>query len=324
MTDCKRRPGSTWTSCRCYPCRVYNAGRLREARAGALPPSDQAGAWEALDALLAAGLTLTAIGDTAAVSERTIRKALAARQAGQEHRWRRDVIDRLKAAADSPAPARGRIRALGATRRLQALAADGYDATYLAQHTHLAIGFLRALRAGRCSTLIDVRAHQEVARLFTLLDGRPGDSRTSRALAARKGWAPGVAWDEDTIDDPGASPQGIERLSRRQRAAQVDLYPDEVAVHQVMSGHHDEATTREVDRDEAIYRLHDQGHPASLVADRARVVKRTVERVIRVRRLVLEGWDTDRIVDVVGTIRPVYVERVRARVTGQAGQEVAS
>lgn len=51
---------------------------------------------------------------------------------------------------------------------------------------------------------------------------RPGPSQVARRLALRKGWATAAAWDEEAIDDPAATPEGMasdDRTNRNELAA---------------------------------------------------------------------------------------------------------
>lgn len=101
--------------------------------------------------------------------------------------------------------------ATGTKRRIQALMARGFTQTYLAdrvgsQHTN----FRRVLDNTR------VRAHTAravIALYDELWDADPADcgvseqgSRYARSIAQRNGWVPPAAWDDDTIDDPNATP----------------------------------------------------------------------------------------------------------------------
>lgn len=95
------------------------------------------------------------------------------------------------------------VDATGTRRRLQALMAIGWTSTAL------------AVRGGWCSpdsllqycqrTKVTARTRERVRDLYEDLCMTPGTSSTVRRLAARQGWAPPLAWEED-IDDPAAAP----------------------------------------------------------------------------------------------------------------------
>ncbi|MGO5480449.1 hypothetical protein ACTQVS_09920, partial [Anaerovoracaceae bacterium HCP3S3_H6] len=58
-----------------------------------------------------------------------------------------------------------------------------------------------------------VAFYESVTRLST----GPQSTRV-RNYAERQGWAPPAAWDDDTIDDPTATPHGIRHTQSRTRA----------------------------------------------------------------------------------------------------------
>src|SRR5690606_1069819 len=100
------------------------------------------------------------------------------------------------------------VAGVGTARRLQALVAIGYTQTYLARR----IGWSpenipRLFRP----TPVEASTARKVADLFEELQIRPGPSIRARLSAKRKGWAPPLAWDEHTIDDPDAAPNFGER-----------------------------------------------------------------------------------------------------------------
>lgn len=96
-----------------------------------------------------------------------------------------------------------RVPGIGTARRLRALVAIGYTQSYLADR----IGW----RETNLPTLLDdspvsAATARKVAALFNELQMTPGPSDRSRRRAQRHGWAPPLAWDEDSIDDPAAQP----------------------------------------------------------------------------------------------------------------------
>ncbi len=101
----------------------------------------------------------------------------------------------------------------GARRRLQALVAIGWTNVRLAHElgvVHQRVQQLLAQDRVSAGTALDVRALYErlwdrppVCRTVGEHDG----ARRARARAAAAGWAPPMAWDDDTIDDPNAGPE---------------------------------------------------------------------------------------------------------------------
>lgn len=96
------------------------------------------------------------------------------------------------------------VDATGTRRRIQALTAAGWDHTTIAVRLGLAgrssvQGMLRYQR-------VRLTTAQRVGRLYDQLAGQPGPSVRAAFQARQYGYAPPLAWDEDTIDDPAAGP----------------------------------------------------------------------------------------------------------------------
>lgn len=97
---------------------------------------------------------------------------------------------------------------VGVKRRIQALVAAGYPMRMLAAEfgaSHQNVGFWLKRENVTSETF------QKVDELFRRLQLRPGPSKRSMLRAQRLGWAPPLAWDEDTIDDPLAEPLNPKR-----------------------------------------------------------------------------------------------------------------
>lgn len=97
---------------------------------------------------------------------------------------------------------------IGTTRRLQALAADGWTTRRLSELSGIPERSLSIWRLGRRRGISPVN-RTRVAELYdkirALADPR-GDSPASAALAQRQGWPDPDRWDDDEIDDPQAQP----------------------------------------------------------------------------------------------------------------------
>lgn len=98
----------------------------------------------------------------------------------------------------------GLVPAVGTRRRMQALAAIGWTYYELARRLgetpkHVS-QFLQNER-------ILADKARRVKALFDELSTTPGPSQASRARAQQRNWAPPLAWDDETIDDPNAQPQ---------------------------------------------------------------------------------------------------------------------
>lgn len=159
------------------------------------------------------------------------------------------------------------VDATGTRRRLRALAAIGWPNAAIgalagADHSTVSAWSNNArVRAGTADT---------VRRVYDELSMTPGPSAKVRQIAARKGWAPPLAWDDDSIDDPAARPSTGAWAARR--AAPMD----EIAVQRAMRGHRVHLTPSE--RAEAVRRLTAQGRSAAEIAGRLGVAQRSVVR----------------------------------------------
>lgn len=104
----------------------------------------------------------------------------------------------------------GHVPAIGAARRLQALAAIGYEAAHLAPMLGVGPVAVRRWRSHTTPT-ITRRRHNDIAALAARLDGTQGPSRRARTIALHQSWAPLAAWDD--IDNPDEQPQGALNLN---------------------------------------------------------------------------------------------------------------
>lgn len=109
----------------------------------------------------------------------------------------------------APIAAAGRpISSVGTARRLQALQAIGYTNAQLAAEIGYFAEHLTPLMRG--DRLVSVKTARRVVDIFNRLQLVPPPdtigAKRARLRAARRGWVPPFAWDEDAIDDPTAAP----------------------------------------------------------------------------------------------------------------------
>ena len=184
---------------------------------------------EHLEQLRAAGLGKQRIAALSGVHSRRVQVILTGRPSRdgvQRHVRAETAAKLLEVRPDARLVAADRrVDATGTRRRLQALLALGWSRAELARRAglrHDTVG--RAVHADCCA----ISTARAVHRLYEhLWDQRPTPSSAperqsvSRALreAARKGWVPPMAWDEEKIDDPHARPVGarIPRLPALER-----------------------------------------------------------------------------------------------------------
>lgn len=165
------------------------------------------------------------------------------------------------------------------TRRIHALAAIGWTYDDLAPRlgvTGQNVGYL----ASRSSGMVQRGIAHRVIRLYDELSMTPGPSNIARLRALSRGWAPPLLWDDDTIDDPNASPHDARRSHHARAADYVPAEPiiDEVAIARVLNG------------------------------DRVAITKE--ERLIVVTRLAAQGWSDRQIAQLLGmTDRTIFRDR---------------
>lgn len=104
------------------------------------------------------------------------------------------------------------VDATGARRRLRALHCLGWTEHLLAEVSTRPWAELAPALSG---TSVTAEVHEEIVRLFDALSMQiPEDSpdvASTRELARASRWAPPLAWDDDTIDNPRARPLGVGR-----------------------------------------------------------------------------------------------------------------
>jgi len=98
-----------------------------------------------------------------------------------------------------------RIDATGSLRRIRALHAIGWTQTEIAHRIGSTLQNLNRYFISEPEK-INRSTAVSIARLFDQLQLIPGPSERARRHAKKLGWAPPLAWDEDTIDDPAAMP----------------------------------------------------------------------------------------------------------------------
>jgi hypothetical protein len=115
---------------------------------------------------------------------------------------------------------------------LRALAAIGYSQADLAAE----MGWkgiqviARSLRAGQ----VTATTARRIGAAYERLSMTPGPSPLAARRARHAGWAPPLAWDEGTIDNPAAKPVGIRKQSGDGVRRRTDIDPS--AVVRAMSG----------------------------------------------------------------------------------------
>lgn len=239
------RTAYTLDGCRCEPCtqaaNTYEKTRRRLKAYGRWDSgfTDATEAHQHVHALRAAGIGYRHVAQLAGVRICTVQRLLAGKSATIKTATANAI---LAIPLDKHAPG-ARIDPTGAMRRVRALTAIGWGLNRIAAESGVNEQTLRDVLYGR--PILERTARRVQAVYQRLWDQRPdtstphlasGVTRTRR-WAARNGWAPPLAWDDDTIDDPAATPQGVERVSRYGHTAD-DLAED---VHHLLAA----GTTRD-------------------------------------------------------------------------------
>lgn len=211
------RPGQ---GCRCAACtaanRAHSRHRNRMIVYGRWQPYTDAGPVRLhIQALRAAGLGRRRIARLAQVSDSAVANLLYGKPGRPPtRRLRPQTAAKLLAirpGLDALAPATP-VGATGTRRRLQALVALGHPKSALARRLAMLPGNLGAAMERNQVTAATARAVRDL--YDELWDQRPDPQEwrakitasRARNYAAARGWAPPLAWDDDTIDDPHATP----------------------------------------------------------------------------------------------------------------------
>lgn len=100
------------------------------------------------------------------------------------------------------------VPAVGTSRRLQALAVMGWSIYYLANRLDIGRSHLYYI-AHQLTPTVQAKTARSVANLYDELAMIDGPRNKTRQAAIGRGWYPPLAWDDDQIDDPEASPTGV-------------------------------------------------------------------------------------------------------------------
>jgi hypothetical protein len=135
---------------------------------------------------------------------------------------RRSTHDAIMAVEFVPPEEYGaRTDPTGTRRRLEALRADGFPVTLIAELAHMSLAQMRDLAywrssgKGRKRHFVYKRTADVIAEMYADTGLKtPEDFGASanliartKAFARQQGYAPRMAWDDDTIDDPNAFPE---------------------------------------------------------------------------------------------------------------------
>lgn len=171
------------------------------------------------------------------------------------------------------------IPAHGVRRRIRALYWMGWTGVELGRR--LGIPHYRVHILGTTKQKRVLRAtHEKVAALYEEISHLPGPSPYTAGQARARRYAPPLAWDEDTIDDPTARPAGASKRDHDR------IHPDRVAVLRIWQ-REPPKPLHAVDRREFIRQAVDRGLTQAEIADylgvrtvNVQVVKRQAATVL--------------------------------------------
>jgi len=175
--------------------------------------------------LTAAHVPLRALGRACGLSDTGVKAILAGTRSQVQHETANRVA-RVCLRDIYSEQATGHVPKIGAVRRVHALMAMGWS------HQQLeAAGVPNTARLlSGTGHLVTVERWRDVCEVFDRLSMTPGPSPETRGWARARGYAPPLAWDDDSIDDPTARPHG--ELSMGRGADVIDM----VAVRRTLEG----------------------------------------------------------------------------------------
>lgn len=269
--------------CRCRPCRdsaaEYERMRTRQAAYGLWQPYvDAQPVRDHVNALRAQGMGWKRVAEVAGIEPSVLWKILygaRTRGMGPSKRVRETTAQRLLAVRlDLRAGAY--IDGTGTRRRLQALFSLGWSqsriATLMGMEARNLGTVIHDRRGGRVTAATAAKARALYDDMWDRLPPSSGRWEkvaiaNAKRAALRHGWLPPLAWDDDTIDDPGASPA----------VPEDDTDIDPIAVARAIAGDPPPTMTRS-ERAEAVRQMHESGLTAQQVGERLRVSARTTLR----------------------------------------------
>lgn len=168
-------------------------------------------------ALRAAGMGRRRLAELSGVSDSVISVLINGRPERETGPSRRIAAGNARAILAVPMPdtaqlAPGaRVDITGTTRRLRALVAIGYTQSDLAGR--IGITAENSTKLFHSEGRVLAATALKVAKLYDRLSMTSGPSHSARDRARKLGWAPPLAWDDDTIDDPTIEPERGQRAS---------------------------------------------------------------------------------------------------------------
>lgn len=248
--------------------KAWNVAYRRDRDAGRPRYVDVAPVRVRLQGLVDAHVPVRALGRVTGLSATTVRKILD----GEQPRVQRATAARVARLSPGDVYANqstGHVPRVGAARRVQALLALGWP-----HHALGAAGIVNSAQIISASgDLITVQRWRQVRDVYDRLSMTPGPSPETRGWAARLGYAPPLAWDEEGIDDPSVMP-GHDATT----AGREDFVVDEVAVARAAACVGAAASLTATERTAVVRVMASRGASDTQIAEHLGVVDRTILR----------------------------------------------
>lgn len=153
-----------------------------------------------LNHLMAVGSTFEGIVQATGLGRSTVRDIMAGK--------RKRVNDYTARKIREAGPAHShKVPSAGTVRRLQALQALGWSASFLADELGVHRSRINQIMK---SARVEPDTAERVKDVYKRLSMTPGPSSYARTWAAKMGYLPPLAWDDDHIDDPAAWAVGVD------------------------------------------------------------------------------------------------------------------
>lgn len=202
MSDvCIRRWCSTWPACRCAACVRYKRRQRKLLAAGLVQRPSNDAAWAVIDWMLARNWTATAISSACRLPKRIVHGFVREAAAGHRRRFTAGIASRI---INHGEPTRGYVTAIGARRKVRALAVMGHDQKTIADAAGVGSTTIAAIQRGS-SEQVSPRIAAAVDRAWHALTRHPGNSPGARERALAADWYGVAAYDD--IDDPADKPR---------------------------------------------------------------------------------------------------------------------
>jgi hypothetical protein len=153
--------------------------------------------------MLAAEWTATAIASACDIPQYIVRDIVDEARQGKRRQFGAGLSAKI---VNHGKPTAGKVSALGARRRTQALGRLGHTTDVIAAAAGRGATTIVKIQNGFTCTVTPA-IEEDIHRAWVALSNKPGVSAVAAKRAAKLGWAPPLAWDD--IDDPRERPKGV-------------------------------------------------------------------------------------------------------------------